>query len=193
MRFFALATLAYVSVTDALRLNKAPVVHPFHTAYVSTRMGLKQKAEAKCESHEKDFAHGIWHMVNTNGDGHVSKKELTDALDYVEEHHEEIFAEMEAGFKAADADSNGHLTVSEMEKAISGWPEEHKKFARAMFKMFDHNGDDQVSWEAEVLATVHWLAENWEHVRPHIEAEFDKAAGDDANLTLAELDAAMGC
>ena len=125
MRFFALATLAFVSVTDALRLNQAPAVHPFNKAYVSTRMGLMQKAEAKCEQHVKDFAHGVWTLVNTNGDDHVSTKELHDALDYLEENHQQIFAEMKKAFDEADANSNGHLTVEELEAAISGLPEKH--------------------------------------------------------------------
>merc|ERR1719498_1048955 len=112
MRFFALASLAFVSMTEAVKVHQAPVAsHGLHKTLVSIKSGLKMKAlsKAKCEEHVRDFAHGVWYMVNTNGDDHVSFEELTGALDWLEEHHEEVYHHMKAGFDHADANGNGVL------------------------------------------------------------------------------------
>ena len=196
MRFFALASLAFVSMTEAVKVHQAsPVRHGLTKSLVSIRAGLKIKAlsQAKCEAHVQDFAHGIWYMTNTNGDDWVSFDELTAALNYLEANHKEIAKHMEDGFKDADANKNGSLSKEELDAALANATEYEARFVRAVVKMLDLNGDGHLSWKDEVVPVFEYLAEHWGEIRPQIEAGFTAAAGEDGMLTIEELNTAIGC
>ena len=180
MRFFAT-----IAAAAALKLSQ---VTPASHQLVMTH------EEHGCTAEDVAIVRAVAKGMDRNGDEKVTEQELKEALEWIAEHAQDFMKEVLQHMRKANTTKDGHIDQAELAAALEGADEETVAFVTELFNLLDLNGDSNLAFKEvkAVKKALAWIAKNPEQA----EAMFHSAAGDDAELTAAELDAALaahGC